>query len=62
MIFSSQKWFCTCCGKEKYSQMPNALGRFWKVCSYECLEEIKWRETLSSLGKEYYQKNQSGEK
>ena len=42
--------------------MPNALGRFWKVCSYECLEEIKWRETLSSLGKEYYQKNQSGEK
>ena len=56
MIFSKQKWFCNCCGKEQLSVMANGtncMGRDWKTCSVECLKEIQWRETLSIMNKEY---------
>jgi len=26
----------------------------WRVCSSACVREIRWRETLSIMGKEYY--------
>lgn len=26
----------------------------WRVCSTECINEIRWRETLSIMGEEYY--------
>lgn len=52
-IYSKQKWFCNCCGKEQFSELPNVFGRNWRVCSSECLEEINHRETLSIMGKIY---------
>lgn len=54
MIFSNQKWFCICCGKELFSPFVHAMGRKYKVCSYECLREMDWRETLCIMGKDYY--------
>lgn len=53
MIFSSMKWFCTCCGKEMLTPCTQAMGREWKTCSIDCVREIQWRETLSIMGKEY---------
>lgn len=52
-LFSNQRWYCTACGARQESPMPQAMGREWKVCSRECLGEIKWREVLSMMGKEY---------
>jgi hypothetical protein len=26
----------------------------WRVCSSRCVREIRWKETLSIMGKEYY--------
>jgi len=31
----------------------NVMGSKFKVCSRVCLREIRWRETLSIMGKEY---------
>jgi hypothetical protein len=57
MIYSKQKIFCNCCGKEMDIEFPNVMGgKFlgYRVCSTKCIQEIRWRETLSILGKEYY--------
>lgn len=54
MIFSPQKWFCTCCGKEMFSSPCIAMGKKYKVCGDDCHNEMAWRDTLSILGKEYY--------
>lgn len=34
--------------------LPRAVGRDYKCCSMNCVQEMKWRETLSIMGKEYY--------
>ena len=58
MIFSKQKWFCTCCGKEQFTGMCGGtlgcIGPEWKCCSIECHREMEWRRVLSIMGKEYY--------
>ncbi len=54
MIYSKQKIFCNACGKEMFIELPKVVGREFKCCSMECIEEMKWRETLSIMGKEYY--------
>jgi hypothetical protein len=55
-FYSSQKVFCNACGKEIEGELcgsSSVLGKNCKVCSVECLEEYKWREILSLLGKKY---------
>ncbi len=55
-LYSNQKVFCNICGKEiegKLCGSSSILGKNCKVCSVECLEEYKWRDVLSLLGKEY---------
>lgn len=57
MRYSKQKFFCNCCGKEMFVPCMGMMGsKFlgWKVCSTECVREIRWKETLSIMNKEYY--------
>ena len=57
MLYSKQKFFCNCCGKEMFCESSRMYGGSflrWRVCSYACVREIRWRETLSIMGKEYY--------
>jgi hypothetical protein len=54
MLFSPQKWFCTVCGKEQFSQLTGNKFVGAVTCSPACYREFKWRETLAILGKEYY--------
>jgi len=53
-FYSKQNWFCNCCGKPQFSEIPRSLGSTHKCCSMECVREMAWRETLSIMGKEYY--------
>lgn len=56
-LFSKQQFFCNCCGKELLCEAGAVMGsKFlgWRVCSPKCVREIRWRETLSIMGKEYY--------
>jgi len=57
-LYSKQKFFCNACGKEVFCECAAMLGGGpglkWRVCSSACLQEIRWRETLSIMGKEYY--------
>jgi hypothetical protein len=52
-LWSKQFLFCNICGKEFEIEIPRSLGKNCKVCTIECLEEYKWRETLSIMGKSY---------
>jgi len=54
-LYSKQKLFCNCCGIEMFVEYHgvNVMGSKFKVCSRVCLREIRWRETLSIMGKEY---------
>lgn len=55
-LYSKQVFYCNCCGKEMLCDAPSVMGsRFlgWRVCSPQCVREIRWKETLSILGKEY---------
>lgn len=57
MLYSKQKFFCNCCGKELFVTCCDLLGGKYlgyKVCSMECVREIQWRDTLSIMNKEYY--------
>ena len=57
MMYSKQKIFCKCCGKEmiiEYSKMLGGKFLGYTVCSVDCVTEIRWRDVLSNLGKEYY--------
>lgn len=38
---------------ESEAMMGGGLLR-WRVCSRPCIREIRWRETLSIMGTEYY--------
>jgi len=53
-FYSKQRWFCNCCGKPQFSELPKVLGREWKCCSMDCIKEMDHRSTLSIMGKEYY--------
>lgn len=55
-MFSKQLIYCNCCGKEIHAELPKVMGKEFKCCSMECFEEMKWREALSIMGKEYYTK------
>jgi hypothetical protein len=46
--------YCNCCGAKMHIALPRAVGRDYKCCSMGCYQEMKWRETLSIIGKEYY--------
>ena len=54
MIYSKQKIFCNCCGREMFTELPNVFGIKFRVCSKSCIREMQWRDTLSVMGKEYY--------
>jgi hypothetical protein len=45
--------FCNACGRAIFCTLP-IIGETYKVCSTECLREIKWRESLSIMGENYY--------
>lgn len=51
---SKQKVFCNCCGKDLF--IDDLLGRRFRCCSMECIEEMEWKSALSICGKEYYPK------
>ena len=53
MFYSKQKIFCNTCGKGMLVEFPKIIGTNFKVCSSECLSEIKWRLSLSILGSAY---------
>jgi hypothetical protein len=52
-FYSKQDIFCNACGVKFSEQYPKVIGRDFKVCSTECLNEIQWRNVLSTLGKDY---------
>lgn len=57
MIYSKQKIFCNCCGLEMFEEIPRVMGGQYfgfKICSKKCAKEMRWRETLSIMNKEYY--------
>lgn len=53
-MYIKQLVYCNCCGKELHIEIPKMFGRDFKCCSMNCINEMKFRETLSILGKEYY--------
>lgn len=58
MKYSKQKIYCNCCGKEmqiEYSKLIGGKFLGFRVCSPQCIEEIRWREVLSDMGIEYYE-------
>ena len=52
-LFSPMTWFCCCCGQRQESAPANTPYAQRRVCSKECNDELRWRETLSMLGKGY---------
>jgi hypothetical protein len=52
-MYSKQKVFCNCCGKELYIELPRMVGKEFRCCSMECVREMNWRHTLSIMNKEY---------
>lgn len=49
-MFSSQLIYCCVCGK----QYKTDFGLFnGVVCSWQCWDELKWRQALSIIGEEY---------
>jgi len=53
MKYSKQVIYCNACGKKMMEELPRVIGKEFKVCSSDCLQEIRWRETLSIMGEEY---------
>lgn len=57
MKYSKQKIFCNACGTEMFKEfhlVPGGKFLGFRVCSSKCIREIRWRETLSIMGQEYY--------
>lgn len=52
-MYSKQKIFCNCCGKEMFIELPKVMGRTYRVCSPVCIREMRWRDVLSTMGEEY---------
>jgi hypothetical protein len=40
------------------AELPLVIGRTFKCCSRDCLEEMNWREVLSIMNKTYYKKRE----
>jgi len=57
MMFSKQRIFCNACGKEFSEIFSRVIGRQFKVCSMECMDEIEWRDALSIMGEPYRPQN-----
>ena len=53
-LYSKQVCYCTACGKKMEVELPQVIGREWKVCSLECHREIEWRVALSIMNKPYH--------
>jgi hypothetical protein len=51
-LFSPMHLYCNNCGKAFVTR----AGGEWhtRVCSRSCHRDLKWRETLSILGKDFY--------
>lgn len=58
-IYSKQVIYCNACGFRMETELPQVMGREYRVCSRECLEEMNWRHALSILG-EAYRKSKAG--
>ena len=56
MLFSKQVVYCNACGKEMFIAISGSGTFGGRFCSTECNNEFKWKETLSTMGKEYYPK------
>ncbi len=53
---TKQKVFCNACGKEMFVVLPSGMmGGMsgYKVCSPDCIREMRWREACSMVGEEY---------
>lgn len=49
-IYGKQDWFCNCCGKKSWSELPRVMGRYWRCCSVICINKMNLREAKSVLG------------
>jgi hypothetical protein len=52
-LYSIQKLFCQGCG-EPFGYRANAPYH-GRACCFVCWKEIQWRETLSMMGRKYYE-------
>ena len=52
-LFSKQPIRCNACGAAYETDFQIGYPNGKHVCSQECFDEMRWRETLSMLGKEY---------
>jgi hypothetical protein len=55
-VYSAQTFYCNACGQKCEVFATHMMGgKFlgWRVCSSECVREIRWRETLSIMGLVY---------
>jgi hypothetical protein len=48
-------FFCNACGARTLidKSLMTVYGREWRCCSMECVDEIKWRDTLAMMDKPY---------
>lgn len=51
-LYSKQQFFCNNCGKGSLVEWAKMLGRTFKVCSKNCLNEIDAKVCKSILGEE----------
>jgi transcription elongation factor Elf1 len=52
-LFSKQKFYCNCCGKEMLIEWNKRIGFDYIVCSMECNEKIQIKISKSNMGIEY---------
>lgn len=49
MIYSKKLVYCNNCSAPIFKELPNVIGRNWRVCSTECLKDINVKETESIM-------------
>jgi hypothetical protein len=59
-FYSIIEMHCSVCGR-KYPWTVNFGYSKSRTCGRECNEEFNWREYLSTMGLEYYEKPKTGD-
>jgi len=55
-LYSKQVIYCNACGKKMEEEIPKVIGGIsgFKVCGFDCMREMRWRETLSIMNRPYH--------
>ena len=59
MEYSKQIFYCRGCGVKMNIHINQIYSYRATVCGLECGREVKWRETLSIMNKEYSPKKEN---